>query len=165
MPRPRNAFPFFDTGINGLDNYGSYVYTSFGFGALMLPAILCGVLLQPSAFALRSKELADRRRRQFLTICFCLSVAIAWADFCLGGFITHYVFDIMPLMTFAAMIGIFRSNPKPSAQKHRFVLTSASMVMTMLFIIGIGLNWDESTLLKRFPTLIDRAEDLIIFWK
>lgn len=165
MPRPRNAFPFIDTGMSGLDNYGSYVYTSFGFGALMLPAILCGVLLQPAAFAPRSKELADRRRRQFLTICFCLSVAIAWADFCLGGFITHYVFDIMPLMTFAAMIGIFRSNPKPSAQKHRFVLTSASMVMTMLFIIGIGLNWDESTLLKRFPTLIDRAEDLIIFWK
>lgn len=165
MPKSKNAFPFFETSINGLDNYGSYVYAAVGFGALVLPVILCGVLLQPAAFAPKTKELADRHRRQFLTICFALSVALAWADFCLGGFITHYVFDIMPLMTFAAMIGIFRSIPKPSANKHRYVISVASMAATMVFIIGICFNWNESTLLKRFPRLIDYAEDLIIFWK
>ncbi len=165
LPKSKSTFPFFETGMNGLDNYGSYIYAAVGFGALTLPAIFCGVLLQPAAFAPKSKELADRHRRYLLTICFGLSAALAWADFCLGGFITHYIFDIMPLMTLAAMIGIFRSLPKPAAHKRRYILTAASMVLTMVFIIGMCFNWDEGTLMKRFPRLIDYAEDIIIFWK
>lgn len=165
FPKSKVAFPFFETGFNGLDNYGSYVYTAVGFGALTLPVIFCGMLLQPAAFAPKSKELTDRHRRQFLIICFALSVALAWADFCLGGFITHYVFDIMPLMTFAAMLGIFRSLEKPAAHKRRYILSAASMALTMVFIIGQCFNWGDGTLMKRFPRLIDYAEDLIIFWK
>ncbi|SEH68504.1 hypothetical protein SAMN02910265_02114 [Ruminococcus flavefaciens] len=165
MPKSKPAFPFFETGFNGLENYGSYVYTVIGFGALTLPVILFGTLLQPQAFGPKTKELGDRCRRWFLAICLAMSVFLAWADFCLGGFITHYVFDIMPLMTFAAMIGIFRGCSNPSVHKSRYVLSGISMALTMVFIFGQLFNWGEGTIMKHFPSLIDTLEDAVIFWK
>lgn len=165
MPKSKPAFPFFETGFNGLENYGSYVYTVIGFGALTLPVILFGTLLQPQAFGPKTKEINDRYRRWFLGICLAMSVLLAWADFCLGGFITHYVFDIMPLMTFAAMIGIFRGCSKPSAHKSRYVLSGISMALTVVFIFGQLFNWNEGTIMKHFPSLIDTLEDAVIFWK
>lgn len=164
-PKSKTSFPFFETGFNGLENYGSYVYTVVGFGALTLPVILFGTLLQPQAYGPKSKEIKDRYRRWFLTICFGMSVLLAWADFCLGGFITHYVFDLMPLMTFAAMIGIFRGCTDTSAHKSRYVLSGVSMAVTMVFIFGQLFNWGEGTIMKRFPRLIDILEDAVIFWK
>ena len=165
MPKSKPSFPFFETGFNGLENYGSYVYTVIGFGALTLPVILFGTLLQPQAFGPKTKELGDRCRRWFLAICLAMSVLLAWADFCLGGFITHYVFDIMPLMTFAAMIGIFRGCSNPSVHKSRYVLSGISMALTMVFIFGQLFNWGEGTIMKHFPSLIDTLEDAVIFWK
>ncbi|WP_295073921.1 hypothetical protein [Ruminococcus sp.] len=164
-PKSKTSFPFFETGFNGLENYGSYVYAVMGFGALTLPVILFGILLQPQAFGPKTKELTDRYRRWFLAICLAMSVFLAWADFCLGGFITHYLFDIMPLMTFAAMIGIFRGCSKPSAHKSRYVLSGISMALTVVFIFGQLFNWGEGTIMKHFPSLIDTLEDAVIFWK
>lgn len=165
MPKSKTSFPFFETGYNGLENYGSYVYAAIGFGALTLPVILMGTLLQPSAFGKRSKELTDRYRKWFLAICLVMSIGLAWADFSMGGFITHYVFDIMPLMTFAAMAGIFRGCENYSAHRSRYVLSGASMALTVVFIIGMCFNWSTGTLMQRFPRLIDIAEDIVIFWK
>lgn len=164
-PKSKTSFPFFETGFNGLENYGSYVYTVIGFGALTLPVILFGILLQPQAFGRRTKEMNDRYRRWFLAICLAMSVLLSWADFCLGGFITHYVFDIMPLMTFAAMIGIFRGCSEPSVHKTRYVLSGASMALTMVFLFGQLFNWNDGTIMKHFPRLIDILEDAVIFWR
>ena len=164
-PKSKTSFPFFETGFNGLENYGSYVYTVIGFGALTLPVILFGILLQPQAFGRRTKEMNDRYRRWFLAICLAMSVLLSWADFCLGGFITHYVFDIMPLMTFAAMIGIFRGCSEPSVHKTRYMLSGASMALTMVFLFGQLFNWNDGTIMKHFPRLIDTLEDAVIFWR
>ena len=165
LPQFKTTFPFFNTYGNGMDNYGSYTYTAFGFGALVVPLITAGLMLQPEAFAPKTKELADRRRRLFLIICLSVSVLLAWADFCLGGFINHYIFDFMPLMTLAAMTGIFRGCRKPAAHKRRYILSGASMVLTMIFMLGVCINWIDSNLLNHFPRLLDKAEDMIIFWQ
>ena len=165
LPVAKNSFPFFDSTIFGSENYGSYVYAARGFGAFALAVILFGTLLQPQAFGTKTKELSDRCRKRFLTICLVMSVLIAWADFCLGGFITHYLFDIMPLMTFAAMVGIFRGCSDPSAHKSKYVLSGVSMALTVVFVVGLLFNWNEGTLMKHFPSLIDTLEDAVIFWK
>ena len=165
LPQFKNAFPFFASTTNPMENYGSYSYTAIGIGALVLPLVTIGLFFLPEAYGPKTKELTDRRRRQFLTICLVMPVVLAWLEFCLSGYITHYVFDLTPLLTFAAMIGIFRSCTAPASQKRRYILSGVSMALTMVFTLCIALNWFTGSLARHFPQLLEKAEDLMIFWR
>ena len=83
----------------------------------------------------------------------------------LGGIVTHYVFDFMPMLFLAAMTGIFRSCAAPRENNGRYILAGISMAATVVFTLSLCINIGNGGILIHFPHLIDTAEDLIIFWQ
>ena len=164
-PRLRNSFPFIETAPVYLENYTAYTYISSGCGALMFPVIMFGAFMLPYAFGKKSKEQPDRNRRQFIWICLVVSFITAWLDMSLGGIVTHYLFDFMPLLFMVTMLGIFRSCEKPHENKEKYILAGVSMAATIVFTLALCLDIGGSALLSHFPHFFDRAEDIIIFWQ
>lgn len=164
-PRFRNTFPFIETAPIYLDNYTAYTYISSGCGVLMFPVIMFGAFMLPHALGKKSEEQPDRSRRQFIWICLIVSFITAWLDMSLGGIVTHYVFDFMPMLFLAAMAGIFRSCAAPRENKGRYILAGISMAATVVFTLSLCINIGNGGILIHFPHLIDTAEDLIIFWQ
>lgn len=117
VPRPRSSFPFFEQQMCYLYNYGKYVYTAGINGVFSYPAILFGIVMAPTAFIRRGNRFAynttKRQRNSFIAVCFIMAFVIAWIEFCLGGAINHYVFDIMPLLILVSVVCILRSIGNP----------------------------------------------------
>ena len=164
-PRFRTSFPFIETFPIDRDNYQKFFYISSGCGALSFPIILWGMLLLPYAFGKKSEKPSYRRRKLILWLCLAVSVFTAWMDFSMGGIVTHYIFDMMPLLFIASMTGIFRSCEKPCKNKSRYIFTGVVMAATMVFTFALCLDIAGSTLNAHYPHLLDKAEDLIIFWQ
>lgn len=165
LPRPRSVFPFFEENFYVLENYAAYRYIAPTFGVFSYPVILLGVLMLPESRTNRAKAPADKRRRLFVAICIAVSVFLAWADFCLGGSITRYAFDFMPLLALAAMIGILRRAERPTENRRKYILAASAAALTVAFAFFACFLFRESTLVERFPNILEAAEDMIIFWQ
>lgn len=165
LPRPMNIFPFFEENFYVLDNYGSFRYIAPNFGVFSYPVILFGLLMLPESRANKTNAPADKRRRLFTAICVAVSVFVAWTDFCIGGSLTRYIFDFMPLMALAAMIGILRRAERPAENSRKYVLAAASAVLTVVFAFFTCFLFREGLLSERFPNLFEAMEDIIIFWQ
>ncbi|WP_024860819.1 hypothetical protein [Ruminococcus flavefaciens] len=164
-PKLRSSFPFIETAPVYLENYPAYTYISSGCGALMFPVLMFGAFMLPYAFGKKSKELPDRSRRQLIWICLAVSFITAWLDMSLGGIVTHYLFDFTPLLFIVAMLGIFRGCSKPHENKGRYILAGVSMAATIVFTLALCLDINGSSMIQHCPAVLDRAEDLIIFWQ
>lgn len=164
-PRIRIAFPFIETAPVYMENYARYTYISSGCGILMYPVFMFGLFMLPHALGKKTKEAEDRRRRLIVWLCVISSFVIAWMDFSLGGIVAHYLYDVTALVFTATIIGIFRGCGKPSENKGRYILAGVSMAATVVFTLALCIDINSSTLLQHFPHLLDRAEDLIIFWQ
>ncbi len=169
VPRPRSSFPFFEQQMCYLYNYGRYVYTAGINGVFAYPVLLFGTVMAPTAFIRRGNRFAynttKRQRNSFIALCFIMAFVIAWMDFCLGGAINHYVFDIMPLMILVSVVCILRSIGNPERNMHRYVtaivVMAATFIMMWLFEIGTR----TGNLAKHCPNLYETVEDLLIFWQ
>lgn len=165
LPRPSYMFPFFEESYYLLDNYGSYKYIAQNCGVISYPVIVFGLLMLPEHRASRQKDISGRRRRLFAAICVGVSVFVAWADFCIGGSLTRYVFDFMPLLALAAMTGILLRAERPAENRRRYILAAASAALTAAFSFFGCFLLRESSLVARFPNILEAAEDIIIFWQ
>lgn len=164
-PRLRTSFPFIETAPVYMENYTAYTYISSGCGVLMFPVFMFGAFMLPYALGKKSKEQSDRNRRQLVWICLAVSFITAWLDMSLGGIVTHYLFDITPLLFITAMLGIFRGCDKPHENKGRYILAGISMAATMVFTLALCLDIGDGGLIRHCHQFLDRAEDLLIFWQ
>ncbi|MBQ8348262.1 MAG: hypothetical protein IJY19_01270 [Ruminococcus sp.] len=169
VPRPRSSFPFFEQQMCYLYSYGKYVYTAGITGVFAYPMLLFGTAMMPAAFVRKGKRFAYRttkiQRNSFIALCFIMSLIIAWMDFCLGGAINHYVFDIMPLMILGSVMCILRSVGKPEKNMHRYITALAVMAATFIIVWLLEIEIRTGNLTRHCPNLYEVVEDLLIFWQ
>lgn len=169
VPRPRSSFPFFEQQMCYLYSYGKYVYTAGITGVFAYPMLLFGTAMMPAAFVRKGKRFAYRttriQRNLFIALCFIMSLIIAWMDFCLGGAINHYVFDIMPLMILGSIMCILRSVGKPEKNMHRYITALAVMAATFIMVWLLEIEIRTGNLTRHCPNLYEVVEDLLIFWQ
>ena len=169
VPRSRSSFPFFEQQMCYLYSYGKYVYTAGITGVFAYPMLLFGTAMMPVSFVRKGKRFAYRttkmQRNSFIAVCFIVALIIAWMDFCLGGAINHYVFDIMPLMILGSVMCILRSIGKPEKNMHRYITALVVMMLTFIMVWLLEIEIRTGNLTRHCPNLYEVVEDLLIFWQ
>lgn len=169
VPRPRGSFPFFEQQMCYIYNYGKYVYTAGITGVFAYPMLLFGTAMIPVSLVRKGKRFAYRttriQRNSFIATCFLAALIIAWMDFCLGGAINHYVFDVMPLMILGSVMCILRSVGKPEKNTYRYITSLIVMMLTFIMVWLLEIEIRTGNLTRRCPNLYETVEDLFIFWQ
>ena len=168
-PRASAYFPFFEPAYIVLYNYKKYIYTTDCIGVLTYPLTAAGIALFPAAMT--GKNSRNRsgstglQRRAFILICFITALFIGWINFCLGGGVTRYVIDFMPLIMLGTLLCILRGAGNPEKHKLRYALicmaSAATFVICWLLVIQVR----DGSILRRFPDFYDTVEDLVVFWQ
>lgn len=167
LPRPRNAFPYFEPQYHALDNYGRYIFNSHQIGALTYPMIGLGLLLIPLGKYSKTDSATGTvtllQKKTFLILTFMLAAALAWFDFCVGGADTRYTIDIMPALLPGVILVLMRCNRTP--KKYPYLLTVGALGLTVVIQFLLLIQMWECNLAMRCPNLYDIAENLLIFWR
>lgn len=169
LPRPKNVFPFFEPQFYVLRNYTKYTYVADSVGVFTYALILFGVIFLPMAIrkssASRMEKGAKLRFRSFLILCLSLALFIAWDDYCLGGVITRYSVDFLPLLTMMSFLVMLRVNTNPKRAAFRYKMSVISVAATFCIAWLLIISTREAYIMKTAPTLYDTVHNLLIFWQ
>lgn len=169
LPRAAGVFPFFEPTYCVLYNYQKYTYLADCIGVFTYPVITAGFLMIPSAF--RKNKFSNNcgataiQQRWVVILCFVMALFIAWQDFCLGGAVTRYVLDFMPLLMIGILLCMLHGvgNPEKHTMRYGLILASCAATFVVSWLLTIQIR--DGSLMRRFPELYDTAEDLMIFWQ
>lgn len=163
LPRTRALFPYFEANYFITYNYGKFTYLADTIGAFTYSIIPAGLLLTPSIC--RRTHLRFSVKKWFLIISFCISLLIAWQDFCLGGSVTRYVIDFLPLLVLLSIVVLLSAVDIDHGTKTKtricVLLFTSSFLVSFLLTIGVR----DGILMKFHGELYETVEDLFIFWK
>lgn len=166
LPRPSSLFPFFETNFCVLYNYSKYTYLEGCLGAFSYPFIVAGTLAMPCVC--RRKN--DRKsiyltRKYFVILCFLLALFIGWQDFCMGGAITRYIVDILPLLTIGSSIALmyYTRSENNSSSKMKLIILAMAVTFAISWLITISTT--DGKIMNRCSHLYESLEDIIIFWQ
>ncbi len=163
LPRTRALFPYFEANFCVIYNYGKYTYLADTIGVFTYPLIPAGMLLMPLTF--RRIRSAFSLKKWFIILCFGISLMIAWQDFCLGGAITRYVIDFLPLLVILSVLVLLSAVDidHGSKTKNRIcaIIFAGSLFISFLLTIGVR----DSILMKYHSEIYEAVENMIVFWK
>jgi len=169
LPRPKDVFPFVDPQFFSCYNYTKYTYVVSSVGAFSYVLVIFGVLLMPTAIrtnkSLRIKKGAKLQYSSFLILCLTIALFIAWVNFCLGGVITGYSMDFLPLlvmMSFLVMLKV-NSNPKREMLKYKLSVISIAATFCMAWLLIVASR--EANIMRTAPKLYDTLHSLLVFWQ
>ncbi|MBR3759683.1 MAG: hypothetical protein IKK47_01635 [Ruminococcus sp.] len=169
LPRAAAVFPFFEPTYCILYNYQKYTFLADCIGVFTYPVIAAGFLMIPSA--LKKNRFSNNcgvtaiQQKSVIILCFAMALFIAWQDFCLGGAVTRYVIDFMPLLMIGVLLCILRGSSNPEKHTMRYGLIIASCAATFVISCLLTIQVKDGSLMRRFPNLYDTVEDLMIFWQ
>lgn len=163
LPRPRALFPYFEANYCVIYNYGKFTYLADTIGAFTYPIIPAGLLLTPSIC--RRSHSCFPIKKCFLIIGFCISLMIAWQDFCLGGAVTRYVIDFLSLLVLLSIVVLLSAVDIDHGTKTKIhicgLLFTVSICVSFLLTIGVR----DGVIMKYHSGLYETVEDLLVFWK
>ena len=163
LPRTRALFPYFEPNFCVIYNYGRYTYLGDTIGVFTYPFIPAGMLLMPLIF--RRIRSAFSLKKWFMILCFGISMIIAWQDFCLGGAITRYVIDFLPLLVILSMLVLLSAvdTDHGSKTKNRIcaVIFGGSLFISFLLTVGVR----DGVLMKYHSEIYEAVENIIVIWK
>ena len=169
LPRAAAVFPFFEPTYCVLYNYQKYTYLADCIGVFTYPVILVGFLMLPSALkknnCMNVRGVTAIQQKSVIILCVVMSVVIGWSDFCLGGAVTRYVIDLMPLLMIASLICVLRGAGDPEKHRMRYCVSLASIAGTFVISWLLTIQVRDGSLMNRLPELYDTVEDLVIFWQ
>ena len=169
LPRASSAFPFFEPTYCVLHNYQKYTFLADCIGAFTYPVIAAGLLMMPSV--LKKRNFVNNRgvtviqQKSVIVLCFVTSLVIGWENFCLGGAVTRYVVDLMPLLMIGVLLCILHGTGNPEKHKMRYGLIIASCAVSFITNWLLTIQIRNGSIMKRLPDLYDTLEDLMIFWQ
>lgn len=169
MPRSSMYFPFFEPTYCVLFNYQKYTYLADCIGVFTYPVIVAGVIMIPTA--LRKNKCMNNcnatmiQQRSIIILCFAIALFTGWSNFCLGGAITRYIVDLMPLLLIGTLVCILRSMGDPEKHRMRYGVVLASIAISFITSWLFTIQVREGSLLKCMPNIYDIVEDLVIFWQ
>lgn len=169
LPRASAIFPFFEPTFCMLYNYKKYTYFADCIGVFTYPLIAAGTILMPAVIGKRKGknqfDVTGVQRSFFIILCFVTAVLIGWSNFCLGGGVTRYVIDFMPILMLGTLLCILRGAGDPVNHTMRYVLICISEAATFVICWLLVLQVRDGSILRRFPEIYDTVEDLVIFWQ
>lgn len=169
LPRASALFPFFEPTFCILYNYKKYVFFADCVGVFTYPLIAAGTVFMPAVIGkhkgINRFGVTGTQRSLFIILCFVTAVMIGWSNFCLGGGVTRYVIDLMPLIMLGTLLCILRVAGNPGKHTLRYVLICVSAAATFVICWLLVIQVRDGSILRRFPEIYDTVEDLVIFWQ
>lgn len=169
FPRASAIFPFFEPTYCILYNYKKYIFFADCVGVFTYPLVTAGIVFIPATIGKRSGRnrfgVTGIQRNLFIALCFTAAFLIGWLNFCLGGGVTRYVVDLMPVLILGMLLCILRGAGDPEKHGLRYVLICVSAAATFIICWLLALQVRDGSILRRFPDVYDTVEDLIIFWQ
>ena len=166
-PSLTGSFPFVSLAFNGMPNYERYRFNYLNVGIAWIPFIFVGLLLLKSSLESRYKttgfeHITSLQKRAVIITGFAAAFFLAWADFCLAGCGTQYIFDIAPILCISSSFVLLTHSENKNCTKYRLILISclASIIIVTLFVIGTR----EGIVHEKYPLLYQTAEEIIQFW-
>ena len=163
LPRTRALFPYFEPNFCVIYNYGKYTYLADTIGVFTYPLIPASMLLMPLIF--RRIRSAFSIKKWFMILCFGISMIVAWQDFCLGGAITRYVIDFLPLLVILSVLVLLSAvdTDHGSKTKNRIcaVIFGGSLIISFLLTVGVR----DGILMKYNSEIYEAVENMILIWK
>ena len=89
---------------------------------------------------------------------------ITWFDFSRGGVCLRYLSDFAWLFAIICGVVLLRRIMRKSGRKTVYGLVLAASVMTLFAVFFVMLAQDYSNLTKLYPSLLERCEDVFLFW-
>ena len=163
LPRTRALFPYFEPNFCVIYNYGRYTYLADTIGVFTYPFIPAGMLLMPLIF--RRIRTAFSIKKWFIILCFGISLIIAWQDFCLGGAITRYVIDFLPLLVILSILVLLSAvdTDHGSKTKNRICALVLGGSLFISFLLTVGVR--DGVLMKYYSEIYEAVENMILIWK
>ncbi len=131
--RPEPQFPFFSMDTPSLGDTGQYIYAAPGFGVLLYP-------IAAAAFVLAVRQ-CRRETRGTALICMgaaALTFAVAWLDYCMGGYNLRYQCDILPVLAVLGTVLLLREHKDSRWPSCCF---AAGIAFSSLTLPALGMDW------------------------
>ena len=163
------TFPYFGmTGVQ-INNYEIFRNIELNVGVLNIPFFLVGMLLVWGTLARVRKGVPSGKERieynAYALITLAMSVIIAWFDFSRGGTAVRYTADFAAILAMMAGVVLLRRLMVPSGRKELYGLIMAALIFTPVLIFLSYLPLYNSNIQFLYPELLERTEDLFLFWR
>ena len=134
---------------------------------MSIPFLFLGTLFLPGAFV-RSKGRISKKDAAvyngFLIMCVLAALFITWFDFSRGGVCLRYLSDFAWLLAILSGVVLLRRIMRKSGRKTVYGLVLTASVLTLFAVFFVMLAQESSNLTKICPSLLERCEDLFLFW-
>ncbi len=143
-------FPYFRMAAAEFAQTGRYLYLTDGFGAFCFLCIPAALLILPQM----------KGERELQTMCiigFLTAVLTAFLDFCMGGYNTRYLCDILPVLAVCSTAVLLKTDRRGSP----LLLLQAPFLQLVLFL-SLG---EQFTIWRGNPSFYFILRDLFVFWQ
>ncbi len=161
------VFPFFTQPLTSFPTYGQFSFADEGFGLLVFPCVAAGLLLLPMTIRKRS---ARAEKRWVFYLAFLLALLIALVDFCMAGYVSRYLCDILPVLAVFCVLVILDAQQQMRRLAPVYGAFSkcaaAVLIATPLMMLAILLSAaDWCAMWNSMPEFYFRLRDLLVFWR
>lgn len=167
LPTLDGAFPFLQQSMPAFADPKQYVYLTYGFGVFVFPMIPAAFLLLPSV---TGKRLCRQELRHTFRLAFALTVLMAFLDYCMGGYNSRYLCDILPILAVFSLLVLLiaqrnlRSIPMVYTTFSR--VTAAAFLLTPVLLLALLLSCaDHFSIWNTQPEFYFKLRDFIVFWR
>lgn len=152
-------FPFILMDTAEFAENGRFVYLTKGFGVFCFWCIPASVLL-----LLHLKLSAEQR--QFCVLGFVTAVLTAFLDYCMGGYNTRYLCDILPVLSVCSVFLLLQA--AQGMRKHPVFFRAASLLLIQapVFLLALFLSLGEDfSMWYGYPDFYFILRDCFVFWQ
>lgn len=162
-----SVFPFIVQSVPSFATPTHYVYAPVGFGAFMF-------LMIPLAYlcvgTVTGRRFCTLEKRAVYRLAFLCPVIMAFLDFCMGGYNSRYLCDILPLLAVFSVPVILevqrRLRPVPAVYGFFSRMSAAVMLLAPVFMLALFLSLGEQfTIWRNVPEFYFEMQDLFVFWR
>lgn len=160
-------FPFIRQRIMIFASISHYVYVVHGFGACMFLCIPMSYLI---FWRLTRKCHCNSEKRWTYRLAFLLPVVVAFLDYCIGGYNTRYLCDILPVLAVFSTAVILEANQRlrriPAVYGTFSRISAAVLLLSPVFLTAFFLSLDQNfTMWHSAPDLYFNLRELLVFWR
>ncbi len=161
------GFPFLHTYGPAFSDTTHYIYIEAGYGAFVFLFILAAMLLLVPVT--RTKYCRTEQRWVF-RLAFLMTILLALIDFCVGGFVTRYLCDILPILSVFSALVLLEAQRQLQLVPNVYGIFSRTAAVLMLLapvvvLITMLASGEQFSIWKSDPEFYFELRDLVVFWR
>ncbi len=159
------AFPFIEQTGPAFSSTSHYVYITAGYGAFMFLMIPAALLLL--RYVTRN---SNTEKRWVFRLAFLLAAVLALVDYCVGGYNTRYLCDILPILSVFSVLTLLhvqrQTRTVPALYSTFSHISAVLMFLAPVFMFALLLSLGEHfSIWTADPEFYFDLRDLIVFWR